>query len=126
MPYENINELPKSVRNLPSRAKTIYMKAFNSAWDEYADAEDDLAREKDSHEAAWSAVKEEYKKDEETGEWVKISDDWKTHPPCSQASKEQINRNCFTGQSTCMMPEKADEVLSRMLMMRFGCPSSAI
>ncbi|MGA9097715.1 MAG: ChaB family protein [Methanotrichaceae archaeon] len=74
MPYENINELPKSVRNLPSRAKTIYMKAFNSAWDEYADSEDDLAREKDSHEAAWSAVKEEYKKDEETGEWVKISD----------------------------------------------------
>lgn len=75
MPYESINELPKSVRNLPSRAKTIYMKAFNSAWDEFADADDDLAREKDSHEAAWSAVKEEYKKDEETGEWVKISDD---------------------------------------------------
>ena len=74
MPYENINELPKSVRNLPSRAKTIYLKAFNGAWDEYADAEDDLAREKGSHEAAWSAVKEQYKKDEETGEWVKIED----------------------------------------------------
>jgi cation transport regulator len=74
MPYENINELPKSVRNLPSRAKTIYMKAFNSAWDEYADSEDDLAREKDSHEAAWSVVKEQYKKDEKTGEWVKIED----------------------------------------------------
>ncbi len=74
MPYENINELPKSVRNLPSRAKTIYMKAFNNAWDEYADAEDELVREKDSHEAAWSAVKEQYKKDEETGEWVKIED----------------------------------------------------
>lgn len=74
MPYESISDLPKSVRNLPSRAKTIYMKAFNSAWDEYADAEDDLVREKDSHEAAWSAVKEQYKKDEETGEWVKISD----------------------------------------------------
>ena len=73
MPYENINELPKSVRNLPSRAKTIYMKAFNGAWDEY-DSEDELAREKDAHEAAWSAVKEQYKKDEETGEWIKIED----------------------------------------------------
>ena len=70
MPYENISELPKSVRNLPSRAKALYMKAFNSFWEEY-DVNDDAARERASHEAAWSAVKEQYEKDDETGEWVK-------------------------------------------------------
>ncbi len=74
MQYEDISELPKSVRNLPSRAKTIYMKAFNGAWDECDDIEDESAREKASHEAAWSAVKEQYEKDEETGEWVKIDE----------------------------------------------------
>jgi len=70
MPYESINELPKSVRNLPSRAKALYMKAFNGCWEELEDA-DDAAREKASHEAAWSAVKEQYSKDDESGEWVK-------------------------------------------------------
>ncbi len=74
MSYKSITELPKSVRNLPSRAKTIYMKAFNSTWDECVDLEDETAREKSSHEAAWSAVKEQYEKDEETGEWIKIDE----------------------------------------------------
>ena len=73
MPYESINELPKSVRNLPSRAKTLYMKAFNSAWEEN-DEMQDASREKVSHESAWSAVKIEYEKDEDTGEWVKIGE----------------------------------------------------
>jgi cation transport regulator len=74
MPYESISELPKSVRNLPSRAKTIYLKAFNSAWEENCDIDDETARDKESHEAAWSAVKGQYEKDEETGEWVKMGD----------------------------------------------------
>jgi cation transport regulator len=72
MPYESINELPKSVRNLPSQAKALYMKAFNSAWEEYGDLEDEVARDRASHESAWSAVKEQYEKDNETGAWVKI------------------------------------------------------
>ena len=50
------------------------MPAFNGAWDECDDIEDEEAREKASHEAAWSAVKEQYEKDEETGEWVKIDE----------------------------------------------------
>ncbi len=74
MPYESINELPKSVRNLPSRAKTLYMKAFNSAWEVYDEPGNEVAREKAAHEAAWVAVKLEYEKDEETGEWVKIGE----------------------------------------------------
>ncbi len=74
MPYESTNELPKMVRNLPSRAKSIYMKAYNSAWEECDESEDDMAREKAAHEAAWAAVKLEYEKDEETGEWVKLGE----------------------------------------------------
>lgn len=74
MPYESISELPKSVRNLPGRAKTLYMKAFNSAWEENDEIQD-ASREKVSHETAWSAVKLEYEKDEETGEWVKTGED---------------------------------------------------
>ncbi len=72
MQYESINDLPKIVRNLPKPAKTLYLKAFNSAWDDYGEAENEISREKAAQEAAWSAVKDEYKKDEETGEWVKI------------------------------------------------------
>jgi cation transport regulator len=70
--YENINDLPKIVRNLPKPAKTLYLKAFNSAWDEHGEAETESSREKAAQEAAWSAVKGEYEKDEDTGEWVKI------------------------------------------------------
>ncbi len=74
MRYESINELPKTVRNLPARAKTIYMKAFNSACEEGDDAGSEMAREKAAHDAAWAAVKLEYEKDEETGEWVKLGE----------------------------------------------------
>ncbi|HON34780.1 MAG TPA: ChaB family protein [Methanothrix sp.] len=70
MPYENISELPRSVRNLPNRAKTIYMKAFNSCWEEL-ESEEEAIRDRASHKSAWLAVKEQYEKDEETGEWVK-------------------------------------------------------
>lgn len=74
MQYESINELPKMVRNLPSRAKTIYMKAFNSACEECDEPGSEMACEKAAHEAAWAAVKLEYEKDEETGEWVKLGE----------------------------------------------------
>ena len=75
MQYESINNLPKIVRNLPKPAKTLYLKAFNSAWDEYAQSENEVLREKAAQEAAWSAVKGEYEKDEDTGAWVKIGDE---------------------------------------------------
>ena len=78
-PYESINELPKSVRNLPSRAKTLYLKAFNKSWEENELLGEDTAREKVSHEAAWSAVKLEYEKDSESGEWVKTGEETGKH-----------------------------------------------
>ena len=75
MPYNSLDELPDSVRdNLPNHAQEIYMKAFNNAWDEYADPEDrrgDASREETAHKVAWAAVKNVYKKDEESGEWKK-------------------------------------------------------
>lgn len=72
MPYDNINELPDSVRdNLPKHAQEIYQEAFNSAWDQYADPDDrrgDASREETAHRVAWSAVKNEYEQDS-SGNW---------------------------------------------------------
>jgi cation transport regulator len=66
MPYDKTAELPDSVQaNLPEGAQKIYMKAFNSAWDEYADQDD---REAVAHKVAWSAVKGSYEKRD--GRWV--------------------------------------------------------
>jgi cation transport regulator len=64
MPYEKLADLPDSVRdNLPKHAQEIYQEAYNSAEEQY-DEEDRR------HRVAWSAVKEKYKKDEDSGEWV--------------------------------------------------------
>jgi cation transport regulator len=73
MPYEQLSDLPESVRDhLPQHAQEIYRAAFNNAWDQYADPDkrrDDADREEVSHRVAWSAVKNVYEKDEDTGEW---------------------------------------------------------
>ena len=72
MPYDKISDLPDSVRdNLPKHAQEIYKEAFDSAWDEYDDAEDrrgDASREETAHKVAWSAVKGSYEKDDD-GRW---------------------------------------------------------
>lgn len=66
MTYKKISDLPESVReHLPKHAQEIYMKAFNNAWEEYADRDkrrDDSSREEVAHRVAWSAVKEKYEK----------------------------------------------------------------
>lgn len=67
MPYDNIKDLPDSVRNsLPKHAQEIYQAAYNNAWDQYSDNDD---REKTAHRVAWSAVKQEYEKND-NGNWV--------------------------------------------------------
>jgi cation transport regulator len=72
MPYDNLGELPKSVRdNLPKHAQEIYRAAFNSAWGGYTDPEDrqrDATREETSHQVAWAAVKQSYEKVDD--KWV--------------------------------------------------------
>jgi cation transport regulator len=66
MPYDSISELPDPVRaHLPKKAQQIYRKAFNNAWDEYADPRRrrrGASREETAHRVAWSAVKERYEK----------------------------------------------------------------
>lgn len=75
MPYDALKELPDNVRNvLPEHAQEIYKEAFNSAWDQYDDPEDrrrDVSREETAHKVAWSAVKNQYTKDADSGNWVK-------------------------------------------------------
>jgi cation transport regulator len=73
MPYEKVKELPDSVKdNLPKHAQEIYLKAYNSAWEQYKDPEDrrgDASREETAHKVAWAAVKNEYEKDDQSGDW---------------------------------------------------------
>lgn len=72
MPYDELEDLPESVRNvLPKHAREIYRAAYNNAWDEYDDAEDrrdDDSREETAHKVAWAAVKNKYHK--EGDRWV--------------------------------------------------------
>lgn len=73
MPYDDLDDLPDSVRNsLPKHAREIYREAFNSAWKQYADPDDrrgDASREEVAHKVAWSAVKQEYRK--EGDRWIR-------------------------------------------------------
>lgn len=74
MPYDKVSELPDNVKdNLPKHAQEIYKEAFNSAWKQYDEPDERQAgrsREETSHAVAWSAVKNEYKKND-NGAWVK-------------------------------------------------------
>jgi cation transport regulator len=73
MPYQNLDELPDSVKaHLPRHAQEIYKEAFNHAWNEYADPDKrrgDASREETAHKVAWSAVKREYEK--QGDRWVR-------------------------------------------------------
>lgn len=66
MPYTSTSDLPESVKSvLPAHAQDIYKEAFNSAYDEYKDADDrrdDASREETAHKVAWGAVKHSYQK----------------------------------------------------------------
>jgi len=72
MPYDTVEELPESVKNsLPPHAQTIFMKAFNNAWDQYADPssrKEKASQEEVAMKVAWSAVKQNYEK--KGGRWV--------------------------------------------------------
>ncbi|MBV8654189.1 MAG: ChaB family protein [Alphaproteobacteria bacterium] len=62
MPYITNADLPDSVRHhLPDRAQTIYRRAFNGAWQSYAER-GDPDFEEIAHRVAWSAVKRRYQK----------------------------------------------------------------
>lgn len=66
MPYNTIQDLPKSVKDhTPKHAQEIYMEAFNHAWEEYKDdskRKTEESLEQICHKVAWSAVKKKYHK----------------------------------------------------------------
>ncbi|MFB2934774.1 ChaB family protein [Aerosakkonemataceae cyanobacterium BLCC-F154] len=67
MPYQQINDLPDSVKHhLPKQAQEIFLAAFNSATEEYDE-------EETAFKVAWSAVKHKYEKGED-GNWHKKSE----------------------------------------------------
>ncbi|MEN6549756.1 MAG: ChaB family protein [Armatimonadia bacterium] len=74
MPYDTLTRLPERIKdNLPKHAQEIYMKAFNNAWEEYADPDErrggsSESREEAAHRVAWAAVKKMYKKGDD-GQW---------------------------------------------------------
>ena len=78
MPYKTVAELPERVRDhLPAHAQEIYRAAYNSAWDGYKRPQDrrtDESREEVAHKVAWAAVKQDYEKDDASGEWLPKGD----------------------------------------------------
>ena len=69
--------LPPSVReNLPAHARDIYKKAHDNALEQYKDSAGrcgDASLAETAHRVAWSAVKQQHRKNA-TGEWVRKSE----------------------------------------------------
>jgi len=61
MPYSKDN-IPNSIKELPSKAQDIFISAFNSAFEQYNDEEKATV-------TAWTAVKKVFKKKD--GNWIK-------------------------------------------------------
>jgi len=72
VPYRSCSELPQAVRgHLPDHGQRIYMKAFNNAWEQYADPKkrrEAASREETAHRVAWAAVEHVYEKGKD-GRW---------------------------------------------------------
>lgn len=67
MPYDNLTDLPDSVKDsLPKHAQGIFKEAFNSASEQYDNESRWFA-------TAWAAVENVYHKNDD-GNWVKKSD----------------------------------------------------
>lgn len=67
MPYATTSDLPPAVRRLPPHAQEIFLEAFNSAWQSYADR-GPHEQEEIAFRVAWSAVKKRYRKQGER--WI--------------------------------------------------------
>ncbi len=67
MPYQQINDLPESVKeHLPNHAQEIFLAAFNSAVEQYGE-------EERAFRVAWGAVKRDYEKGDD-GKWHRKPD----------------------------------------------------
>jgi len=74
---EKVQNLPDAVKEkLPAHAQEIYLKAHDSAIEQYKDpgkrrGGSSQSLEEVAHKVAWSAVEQEYRKNPKTGEWEK-------------------------------------------------------
>jgi cation transport regulator ChaB len=70
-PYSGAGDktLPDNVKALPEGAKSIWVAAFNSAWDSWTSDKTDQPQERYAFAVAWAAVKKVYKQVD--GEWKK-------------------------------------------------------
>lgn len=78
MPYSAIKDLPDDVKKLPTKAKQIFMAAFNNAFDAGNS-------EETCFKIAWAAVRNMFKKSK-GGEWIEI----KTKQESGKNPSEQI------------------------------------
>lgn len=72
MPYKTTKDLPVQLNHLPEHAKSIFLHAFNNAWDEYSDPskrKSGSSHEETAFRVAWAAVKKKYKKDKDNN-WI--------------------------------------------------------
>jgi cation transport regulator ChaB len=60
MPYDRIEELPESIKNLPKKAQVMFLQAFNKVYDKYG--------EETSFKIAWNVVKKNFKRVD--GKWI--------------------------------------------------------
>jgi cation transport regulator len=67
MPYVTTSDLPPAARRLSPHAQEIFLSAFNSAWQSYADRGPQV-QEEIAFRVAWAAVKNRYRKRGEV--WV--------------------------------------------------------
>jgi cation transport regulator len=69
--YESIDELPDTIQDvLPPEAQKTYLDTFNESWESYEEEHtSELSQEAYANRDAWTAVKREFTKDEETGQW---------------------------------------------------------
>ena len=71
MPYKKLSDLPESIRyTLPEFAQDVYLEAFKSALRQYSiQQHGDTPPEEAADQVAWSAVRQEYRRDETSGRW---------------------------------------------------------
>jgi cation transport regulator len=66
--YESITDLPLVCQiNLPEAALKVYRAAYNKAWAQYGE---DPERHALAQGQAWSAVREKFEREKETGRWI--------------------------------------------------------
>jgi len=70
--YEKKVDLPETLRKvLPDRAQEVYLEGYRRGWEMYnPDTTDELDQQSSAHRQGWAAVREEFRKNEETGEWI--------------------------------------------------------